>query len=91
MRYEITLKDTATNEVVTFEWVDPITRSIDPSEQDEQIRYYWEEGNLSCDCNRDSYFGHEDGSCNDERYNLQKIVNLITGQEVALLFPENVK
>lgn len=33
-------------------------------------RYYWEEGNASCDCNRALAFGDEDIDCSDVKYEL---------------------
>jgi hypothetical protein len=52
---------------------------------------------MSCDCNRVDYF-YPDGvpegrvfNCNTSHLNLQKIVNLDTGEEIALLMSEYIK
>lgn len=45
---------------------------IRPSSWPPDSRYYWEEGNASCDCNRALAFGDEDDSmnCGESRYTL---------------------
>jgi hypothetical protein len=51
--------------------------------------YIWSEGNFSCDCNRHDFFeraadpdyeGDEDEPCGDERYSIEYIKNLETGE-----------
>ena len=45
---------------------------IRPSEWPPDSRFYWEEGNASCDCNRALAFGEEDDyqPCGEWRYEL---------------------
>ena len=91
MNYQIYLKDMATGEVkaIDFEY-----SGNHPDGYDMGVLWMWEQGNYSCDCNRGNYFYPDDETdcpCGDERFNLQKIVNVTTGQEVELLMPEWVK
>jgi hypothetical protein len=94
-RYAITLKDLDTGEVKDFEYDPGYFPGWDS--QDEAVRQEVEEGNMSCDCNRVDYF-YPDGvpegrvfNCNTSHLNLQKIVNLDTGEEIALLMSEYIK
>lgn len=68
LTYRVTLRRNRDGRVVSFptEWDDP-----------DSIRFYWEEGNMACDCNRHILFMKaigedpgEDPPCGDERYSL---------------------
>jgi len=65
--YKITLKDTSSNEVISFiEEYD-----IEGSERlkDYSLKYKWKKGNMSCDCNRAPYF-HYEAPCGHDKFEL---------------------
>lgn len=75
INYKVTLKDTQTGEVRTIpqEFGYPEFDPADP-ENPHHVRFYWEDGNNACDCNRYTIF-YDDGvdyPCNghDQRFEL---------------------
>lgn len=94
MNYQIYLKDTVTGEVKAIDYNDRY--HYHPDGPDEGIRWIWEQGGYSTDQNRADYFYPEDNetewqqsSCT--RFNLQRIVNVSRGHDVALVYPERVE
>ena len=85
MRYRITLQHDETTTVI--EWESGGSWRFET--EDEFTRYYWEEGNFSCDCNRAQYFGLDDGFSKREGFcthtiKLLGMENLTTLQRVEL-------
>jgi hypothetical protein len=53
---------------------DGLTRTSEttwrPDDEDESDRFYWTDGNGSCDCNRAILFGDPPGECTSSAYSI---------------------
>lgn len=71
-KYQVKLTRTSdgASKVVDLEWGYP---EWDGSDSDDAIRFMWEEGNYSCDCNRCEYFD-EDCECSEGKYEAEVLL-----------------
>lgn len=68
MKYIVNLTDKETGKVIeSIEEVDDDIFS-NRKEAAQTIEYLWEGGNMSCDCNRATYFGFENYKCGGGRF-----------------------
>lgn len=75
VKYKIKLTDNKMGKVkiVTEEFEDGIL--LNQEQVIETIKYLWEDGNMSCDCNKAIYFGFKNYNCGENRFKADLLIN----------------